>query len=280
MASYSSRGPTDDGRRGVDVTGYTNIDTGGSRLFAGTSAAAPYVGGVAALVEDRYKGDASPAEVETALTSTSNDIRRSGPDTVSGAGVVNAVDAVGTAVTPTPTPTPPQVTAEAGQNQTVSEGSQIQLDGSGSSAQTYSWSQISGPSVTLQDPNTASPTFTAPSVNSNTTFSFELTVTDGNDGRDTDTVQITVTDTDDDDGEETTPFPNGIPGVGPQQPGDPNNDGEYEDVNGDGTAEFDDAVALAFADTSQLNDQQRDALDFDGDGDVDFDDAIQLAFDA
>jgi major cell surface glycoprotein (TIGR04216 family) len=98
MASYSGRGPTDDGRRGVDVTGYTNIDTGGSQPFGGTSAAAPYVGGVAALIEDRQHNDPPPANIETALKSTSDDIRRPGPDTVSGTGVVDATSAVGVTI--------------------------------------------------------------------------------------------------------------------------------------------------------------------------------------
>lgn len=99
IAPYSSRGPTDDGRQGVDVTGYTNIAVYnglyGSEpsVFAGTSAAAPYVGGVAALVEQQTVGDASPEDVERALTTSSDDILTPGPDTISGTGVVNATRA-------------------------------------------------------------------------------------------------------------------------------------------------------------------------------------------
>jgi hypothetical protein len=59
-------------------------------------------------------------------------------------------------------------------------------------------------------------------------------------------------------------------------PADPNGDGLYEDVNGDGDVTFDDAVSVAFA--GDLTEAQRSALDFDGDGDVDFDDAVELAF--
>ncbi|MGM0592046.1 MAG: PQQ-binding-like beta-propeller repeat protein [Halobacteriota archaeon] len=61
-------------------------------------------------------------------------------------------------------------------------------------------------------------------------------------------------------------------------PKDLNNDGLYEDVDGDGQATFDDAIALAFADTRGLTGEQAAALDFDGDGDVDFSDAISRAF--
>jgi outer membrane protein assembly factor BamB len=74
-------------------------------------------------------------------------------------------------------------------------------------------------------------------------------------------------------------FTDPIPGTGASAPPtDPDGDGLYEDVNGDGTVDFDDAVALAFADTGDLTPEQRDALDFDRDGDVDFADAVELAF--
>ncbi len=98
LAPYSSRGPTDDGRTGIDVTGYTNVEvTNGfyeSGVFGGTSAAAPYVGGVAALVEEDQAGDQSPSELTQTLTSSSDDILAPGTDTASGSGVVNAADAV------------------------------------------------------------------------------------------------------------------------------------------------------------------------------------------
>jgi surface glycoprotein (TIGR04207 family) len=77
---------------------------------------------------------------------------------------------------------------------------------------------------------------------------------------------------------ESALFGSPIPGAGNAPPNDPDDDEEYEDVDGDGDTDFDDAIALAFADTSNLSADQREALDFDGDGDVDFDDAIALAF--
>jgi hypothetical protein len=98
LAPYSSRGPTDDGRTGIDVTGYTNIRvTNGfydNGIFGGTSAAAPYVGGVAALIEENQAGDQSPTELTNTLKSSSDDILDPGIDTASGSGVVNAADAV------------------------------------------------------------------------------------------------------------------------------------------------------------------------------------------
>lgn len=61
-------------------------------------------------------------------------------------------------------------------------------------------------------------------------------------------------------------------------PTDPDGDGLFEDVNGDATVTFADAIALAFADTTGLSPAQLAALDLDDDGDLDFDDAVELAF--
>lgn len=99
IAPYSSQGPVN-GRQAVDVAGYTNINVNNGLYafppfpFGGTSAAAPYAGGVAALVEGRYKTDPSPVVVTETLQSSSDDILTPGRDPVSGAGVVNAVSAV------------------------------------------------------------------------------------------------------------------------------------------------------------------------------------------
>ena len=87
-------------------------------------------------------------------------------------------------------------TANAGPDQTVNEGAAVTLDGSGSSDPhgddlTYSWNQTSGPEVDLAGADTASPTFTAPTVASNTALEFTLTVSDGTDV-DTDTVTIAI----------------------------------------------------------------------------------------
>ncbi|ERG93579.1 S8 family serine peptidase, partial [Haloquadratum walsbyi] len=98
LAPYSSRGPTDDGRNGIDVTGYTNIEitngfySGG--VFGGTSAAAPYVGGVAALIKKSQSENQSPTEVIRILKSSSDDIRDVDIDVASGSGVVNATNAI------------------------------------------------------------------------------------------------------------------------------------------------------------------------------------------
>jgi hypothetical protein len=90
--------------------------------------------------------------------------------------------------------------ANAGPDQTVNEGDSVTLDGSGSTdpdsdTLTYTWTQTGGTSVTLNDANTATATFTAPDVGADgDTLTFELTVDDGNGHTATDTVSIVVED--------------------------------------------------------------------------------------
>jgi cysteine-rich repeat protein len=80
--------------------------------------------------------------------------------------------------------------AEAGADQMISEGAPVTLDGAASfdidsDAITYTWTQVSGPAVSITGANTAAPIFTAPSVGSSgapgvvATLVFQLTVSDG-----------------------------------------------------------------------------------------------------
>src|SRR6185295_1670620 len=95
-------------------------------------------------------------------------------------------------------------TPNAGANQTVASGTvAVTLSGSGQDLNaaartlTYAWTQISGPAVTLAAANTASPTFTAPTLDnggSNATLTFQLTVGHAADGvTATATTNVTVT---------------------------------------------------------------------------------------
>jgi hypothetical protein len=74
--------------------------------------------------------------------------------------------------------------ASAGVPQTVLSGATVTLEGSGSDSdgtvQTYTWTQTSGPAVTLSSTSVARPTFTAPVVTSTTLLTFSLVVTDNN----------------------------------------------------------------------------------------------------
>jgi K319-like protein len=88
-------------------------------------------------------------------------------------------------------------TADAGPDQSVKSSDTVQLDGSQSNDRnnlpiTYSWTQISGPSVTLDDPTSKNPSFTAPNVNEKTSLTFKLVVTNS-DGLESDPDYTTVT---------------------------------------------------------------------------------------
>ena len=89
MSELSSRGPTADGRRGVDVVAPTDSLADVAALDPpGTSAAAVYAGATAALVESADPSR-SAAVVERRLTATASDRDQRGPDAVTGYGRVS-----------------------------------------------------------------------------------------------------------------------------------------------------------------------------------------------
>lgn len=74
--------------------------------------------------------------------------------------------------------------ADAGRDLTVNEGDLVQLDATGSSdpegdALSFTWVQTQGPTVVLDDPTAARPTFTAPEGLVNTDLEFMLVAADG-----------------------------------------------------------------------------------------------------
>ena len=90
--------------------------------------------------------------------------------------------------------------AEAGPNETHPEKSQLSLSASGSSDSdgnivSYSWTQLEGAPVTLDDATSISPEFTAPVVlnGASSELVFQLTVTDDQDSTGTDEVRLTIT---------------------------------------------------------------------------------------
>ncbi len=92
-----------------------------------------------------------------------------------------------------------QPLAEAGPGQTVNEGATVLLDGSNSSDPddgifAHQWTQLSGVAVTLSDPTSSQPTFTAPDVGPDgASLTFRLTVTDNGGLQATDTCIVNVT---------------------------------------------------------------------------------------
>jgi len=89
-------------------------------------------------------------------------------------------------------------TANAGNEQTVLESTEVTLNGNGfdsdGSVDSFLWTQISGPSVSLANENNATTTFDAPTVDSNTTLIFRLTVTDNASDSTTSDVTINILD--------------------------------------------------------------------------------------
>ncbi|MDZ7687955.1 MAG: S8 family serine peptidase [Halobacteriales archaeon] len=89
---YSSRGPTNDGRRGVSVAAPTcSTASAYSGPFCGTSGAAPHAGGVAALVAST--SDLGASEIQSVIEDTADSMS----ETVNarGDGALNASAAVG-----------------------------------------------------------------------------------------------------------------------------------------------------------------------------------------
>lgn len=86
---------------------------------------------------------------------------------------------------------------EAGEAQDVQERSFVTLSGTASDAEgevTIVWEQMSGTSVDLDDTDTLTPSFRAPSTNDDETLVFRLTATDSNNESMSDEVSISVND--------------------------------------------------------------------------------------
>ena len=89
-------------------------------------------------------------------------------------------------------------TVNAGTDQTVGEGDTVTLSGTatdpeGDAITSYTWSAMPA-GITFANASSASTTFTAPDVTSDTTYTFRLTASDGTDDG-TDTIDVTVKDT-------------------------------------------------------------------------------------
>lgn len=162
--------------------------------FAGTSAAAPQVAGVAALLKSSVPA-ATPANIRSFLLNVrpyptgSACAPGGGLAGMCGAGLLDAGLALGS------TGNDAAPAAAAGVDQIVAPGANVALNGGGSKAfngktiSAYQWSQTAGPSVTLSNANAASASFTAPATG---TLTFRLQVTDnmGKTGSDVASVRV------------------------------------------------------------------------------------------
>jgi hypothetical protein len=196
---YSSNGPTVDGRLKPDITGVDLVQVSGAGGFVnpfwGTSAAAPHIAGIAALLLQtspclasgssgaRLPGDARKL-IYDSLTKNAFDLGAAGPDNIFGYGLADALNSASTLVP----------TASAGGDKVVgatsSSGAVVVLDGSGSTDPascplTYTWSGDCGSATG------AKPSLTCPMGKSTAT----LTVSNnGGVTTSTATALITVTD--------------------------------------------------------------------------------------
>jgi hypothetical protein len=90
--------------------------------------------------------------------------------------------------------------ADAGSDQEVNEGVTVLLNGDDSSPDddnlSFEWTQVepSPPTIVLSGAGTSQASFTAPQVEADTPFVFELKVTDENGGSDSDSVEVLVRD--------------------------------------------------------------------------------------
>ena len=111
---YSSQGPvtiyypSTESRKKPDICGIDNVDVTGAGGFGspfhGTSASAPHIAGIAALV---WSADPalSGSQIRSALLSSADDVSTSGWDPVYGYGRANAQNMLSLVYSPTPTPT-------------------------------------------------------------------------------------------------------------------------------------------------------------------------------
>ncbi|MHB8728228.1 MAG: dockerin type I repeat-containing protein [Sulfuricaulis sp.] len=86
--------------------------------------------------------------------------------------------------------------ASAGTDQIVAPAMPITLSGGGvapgGAITTYTWTQITGPPVTLSNASSAAPSFTTPSVGTDTVLGFQLVATTNSGATATSTVNVTV----------------------------------------------------------------------------------------
>lgn len=89
-------------------------------------------------------------------------------------------------------PNPSTVIAQAGNDQAVLAKTGVTLNGSQSLGKYFSWQQTSGTAVLLENANTATPSFIAPDISTNTHLTFELTVSNDQGVSHSDSITITI----------------------------------------------------------------------------------------
>ncbi len=126
LESFSSRGPTKDGRIKPDLVAPDGVSNATYGYFYGTSASAPHVAGAAALVKELYPSY-TPAQIQAFLEGRAVDLGDTGKDNLFGSGRLNLG-------------APPAVTTNAANNVTTSSAT---LNGNLTSLGDYSSANVS-----------------------------------------------------------------------------------------------------------------------------------------
>jgi hypothetical protein len=164
-----------------------------------------------------------------------------------------------------------QPIADAGDDIAVGSGETVELNGTASTDPDddeimYTWKQDSGPPVIVEDRNSATPSVTTPVVGKTIALSFQVVVRDSDGNRDSDTVVVEVAE-----------LPPGPPiSDTASSPTDLDEDGRYEDVNGNGEREYDDVVVLFEGFESQSVRSSVGRFDFNANDRLDFADIVHL----
>jgi hypothetical protein len=188
----------------VDGTNTTffgqDIEGDGFPNFFGTSAAAPHAAAISALIQ-QANPNLTPQEVYDILADTALDIETSGFDNVTGAGLINAFDAVNAAL---PEGNNPPVavddTATTDKDQAVTVDVLINdtdIDEDVLSIDSFEDTSTEGGAIVLDDGGTEYPSddrlIYTPAIGFTGTDTFEYTISDGL-AIDTATVEITIND--------------------------------------------------------------------------------------
>lgn len=89
----SSRGPTNDGRRGIDLLAPGRAGGSNGPILTGTSAASAYTGGIVALLT-AIDPTITPERAEAILSATADPVGADGPDLATGHGMIDPIGAL------------------------------------------------------------------------------------------------------------------------------------------------------------------------------------------
>jgi MYXO-CTERM domain-containing protein len=195
----------DGGQTWNDISQYGNPGYGG--IIGDPDASNPLLGrdGFVGESADWPNMETMTIDLGNGLTGKTIQIRfRIGMDEATGAGGwdIDDLELQGLANTPFSTIVDDQgicndpPSADAGPDQVVPSGATVVLDASSSSdpdgdPMTFEWSQVNGPSVSLDTPSSVSTMFVAPDVLVDTTLTFQVAVSDGQ-ASSMDTVDVLV----------------------------------------------------------------------------------------